>query len=273
MTIFQSFSKLLKTIELLWEIHFAQSVPAEELAKSRTAGSIPSFGFFFLLTLASITVTLGLITNSSAVIIGAMIVAPLMNPILSLSFATATGNWAFFFRSGLTTVLGSFLAIGVSSLVTVLSPWDVAGSELLSRTLPTMLDLGIAIAAGAAGAFSLTRMSIASSIAGVAIAVALVPPLCVVGIGLAGGSTMTGVFGNFYVTNLDVAGGASLLFLANLIGITIAACLVFVLQSYGSLRRALKTLALGLFVAFMLSRPLGTSLHEFAVDNMVQHEL
>ena len=84
---------------------------------------------------------------------------------------------------------------------------------------------------------------------------------------------MTGVFGNFYVTNLDVAGGASLLFLANLIGITISACLVFVLQSYGSLRKALKSLALGLLVALMLSRPLGTSLHEFAVDNRVQLEL
>jgi uncharacterized hydrophobic protein (TIGR00271 family) len=273
MTILQPFSKFLKTIEPLWTIHFEQRVPAEELANSRTAGSIPSFGFFFLLTLASIIATLGLITNSSAVIIGAMIVAPLMNPILSISFAIATANWALFLRSGLTTVLGSFLAIGVASLVTALSPWDVVGSELLSRTRPTILDLGIAIAAGAAGAFSLTRMSIASSIAGVAIAVALVPPLCVVGIGLAGGSTMTGVFGNFYVTNLDVAGGASLLFLANLIGITISACLVFVLQSYGSLRKALKSLVLGLLAALMLSRPLGTSLHEFAVDNRVQREL
>ena len=241
----QPFSQFFKTTEPLWKIHFEPKVPAEELASSRIAGSIPSFGFFFLLALASVIAALGLITNSSAVIIGAMIVAPLMNPILSLSFAIATANWALFFRSVVTIVLGSFLAMGVAALVTVVSPWDVVGSELLSRTRPTMLDLGIAIAAGAAGAFSLTRKSIASSIAGVAIAVALVPPLCVVGIGLAGGSTMTGVFGNFYVTNLDVAGGASLLFLANLIGITISACLVFVLQSYGSFRKALKALPWG----------------------------
>ena len=153
MTILQSFSKFLKTIEPLWEIHFEQRVPAEELAKSRTAGSIPSFGFFFLLALASIIATLGLITNSSAVIIGAMIVAPLMNPILSASFAIATANWTLLLRSGLTTMLGCLLAMGVASLVSALSPWDVVGSELLSRTRPTMLDLGIAIAAGAAGAF------------------------------------------------------------------------------------------------------------------------
>ena len=182
----QPFSQFFKTTEPLWKIHFEPKVPAEELASSRIAGSIPSFGFFFLLALASVIAALGLITNSSAVIIGAMIVAPLMNPILSLSFAIATANWALFFRSVVTIVLGSFLAMGVAALVTVVSPWDVVGSELLSRTRPTMLDLGIAIAAGAAGAFSLTRKSIASSIAGVAIAVALVPPLCVVGIGLAG---------------------------------------------------------------------------------------
>ena len=87
--------------------------------------------------------------------------------------------------------------------------------------------MGIAIAAGAAGSFSLTRKSIATSIAGVAIAVALVPPLCVVGIGLGIGEVLITEIGQAIFTDISVAEGAFLLFLANLAGITFTACVVF----------------------------------------------
>lgn len=264
------FWNTIQKVTASWTISLETRIPTQELAESREAGSIPSFGFFFLIILASVIATLGLIANSAAVIIGAMIVAPLMNPILSLSFAIVTANGVLVLRSGLTIVIGSILAVMVAALVVGITPWDVVGSEVLSRTRPTTLDLGIAMAAGAAGAFSLTRKSIASSIAGVAIAVALIPPLCVVGIGLAGGSTLTGTVGHFYVSNLDIAGGSFLLFLANLIGITLSSCLVLIYQSYGSLRKSLQSLALGLIVVILLSRPLTASLHEFALDNRVQ---
>ena len=99
-----------------------------------------------------------------------------------------------------------------------------------------MIDLGIAIAAAVAGSFSMTRKQLSNSIAGVAIAVALVPPLCVSGIGLTLGSEMVAVFGRGTVAGLtnQIAEGSFLLFLANLIGITVTSLVVFLLQRYGS---------------------------------------
>ncbi len=82
-----------KALTASWRIYLEKPLPVEELSYSREAASIPSFGFFFLLISATVIATLGLLGNSTAVIIGAMIVAPLMNPILSMSFAIVTGNW------------------------------------------------------------------------------------------------------------------------------------------------------------------------------------
>ena len=181
------FRKLLlfwKTLRARWHIYLEKPIPEEEVAYYRKAASIPSFSFFFLLICATILATLGLLANSPAVIIGAMIVAPLMNPILSIAFAIVTGHWTLYKQSLVTVFLGASAAILVSYGIGFLLPLSVVGSEVVARSSPNLIDLGIAIAAGAAGAFSLTRKSIANSIAGVAIAVALVPPLCVVGIGL-----------------------------------------------------------------------------------------
>jgi uncharacterized membrane protein len=133
--------------------------------------------------------------------------------------------------------------------------------------------LGIAIAAGAAGAFSLTRQSIASSIAGVAIAVALVPPLCVVGIGLGVGSNLAADFGIGTVTHINVSAGAFLLFLANLAGITFTGCLVFLAQSYGSLTKAFQTILVWLLMMLLLCGPLTDSVKEFFVANRLGSEL
>ena len=101
--------------------------------------------------------------------------------------------------------------------------FNIVGTEVLTRISPNLLDLGIAIVAGAAGSFSLTRKSIASSIAGVAIAVALVPPLCVTGIGMGIGKDIAGDISQVVVSNVNVSGGAFLLFLVNLAGITFTA--------------------------------------------------
>ena len=88
-----------KVLTASWRIYLEKPVPIEELAESRQAASIPSFGFFFLLVCAALLATLGLLANSTAVIIGAMIVAPLMNPILSMSFAIVTADWTLYQRS------------------------------------------------------------------------------------------------------------------------------------------------------------------------------
>jgi uncharacterized membrane protein len=137
------------------------------------------------------------------------------------------------------------------------------------------LDLGVALAAGCAGAFAQTRPSIASSIAGVAIAVALVPPLAVTGIGLSLGrkaTTETGLsLGEFglYAGGADIASGAFLLFLTNLIGIVLVATLVFIAQRYGNWRKALAAIAVITVASFLLIPPLNQTLHEIYVKNRV----
>ncbi len=164
-------------------------------------------------------------------------------------------------------------AMLVSSLIGVLLPINIVGSEIVARTSPNLIDLRIAIAAGAAGSFSLTRKSIASSIAGVAIAVALVPPLCVVGIGLGIGDSLAGEIGRFTVTNLNVSAGAFLLFLANWAGITFTACLVFLSQSYGNLNKAFQSLLIWLLIMALLCGPLTNSLQEFLLGNRIDVEI
>jgi uncharacterized hydrophobic protein (TIGR00271 family) len=265
---------LLKAAITPWRVYYREkTVPQETLADGREAASAPSFAFFFLMISSSVIATLGLLSNSSAVIIGAMIVAPLMNPILSMSFAIVTVDWTLHGRSMATVFLGASCAILVSYGISLLIPINVVGSEVIARTAPNLMDLGIAIAAGAAGSFSLTRLSIASSIAGVAIAVALVPPLCVVGIGLALGERLAtdvslspgGIF--------RVSEGAFLLFLANLAGITFTACIVFLAQSYGSVQKSLRSILIWASILALLFSPLSRSLKEFLVSNLIRFQM
>ncbi len=256
-----------------WYMYLESPVPLEELTHSREAASLPSFSFFFLAISASIIATFGLLLNSSAVIIGAMIVAPLMNPILSISFAIVTGNWKLYRVSLITVFLGTSCSILVSSVISALVPVSVVGSEIVARTEPTLIDLVIAIAAGAAGSFSLTRRSIASSIAGVAIAVALVPPLCVTGIGLGIGAEIGAKFGQVVLSNLSTSGGAFLLFLANLSGITFAACIVFLCQSYGNLNKAFQSILVWFLIIALLYGPLNNSLKQVVLSNRIDSEI
>ena len=262
-----------KALSASWRIYLETPVPIEELLESRQAASIPSFGFFFILICSALLATLGLLANSTAVIIGAMIVAPLMNPILSMAFAIVIADWTLYKRSLVTVFLGASCTIFISYLLSALFPINIVGNEILARISPNLLDLGIAIVAGAAGSFSLTRKSIASSIAGVAIAVALVPPLCVTGIGLGIGNSIAGDISQVIVTHLSVSGGAMLLFLVNLAGITFTACLVFLSQDYGSLKKAFQTILIWLLIMAFLCGPLTGSMKKFLLVNSVNFQI
>lgn len=123
-----------KALTASWRIYLEKPVPEAEIAHTREAASIPSFGFFLLLICATILATLGLLANSTAVIIGAMIVAPLMNPILSMAFAIVTANWKLYKRSMVTVFLGVVAAILVSYWISFLLPISVVGSEVVART-------------------------------------------------------------------------------------------------------------------------------------------
>lgn len=193
----------------------------EDIAQSATS----SFDFFLLVVLSCSIATLGLITNSPAVIIGAMLVAPLMSPIIGIGLASITGDAGLARNSSVALLGGAALAILLSSLMTLLNtrlPFVVFQElpvEVLARIHPSPIDLVIALSGGLAAAYALTRPNISAALPGVAIATALMPPLCVIGIGLA-------------LARWDVAGGAMLLFITNAITIAFAAALVFFLRGF-----------------------------------------
>ena len=247
-----------------WAVHLPNSVPRTELYEARIASSKPSLGFFILLISSAVIATLGLISNSTAVVIGAMIVAPLMDPILSLAFGLAVSDGRLIRRSAVTVGFGVLAVVGTASLISWGLSVSYVQSEITGRTSPNLIDLGIAIAAAVAGSFSMTRKQLSNSIAGVAIAVALVPPVCVSGIGLTLGSEMVAVFGRGTVAGLtnQIAEGSFLLFLANLIGITVTSLVVFLMQRYGSFRTCWRNLVVWLG---LLSMPLSSALHDFSV--------
>ena len=174
--------------------------------------------FAVLLALATVIATYGVITDSTASVIGAMIVAPLMTPIIASAAAISMGASKRAIRSMTLVVLGVLGVIGLAMLLTAVVPGGLVSltqnPQVSSRVSPGLLDLCIALAAGAAGAFAIGRQEIADSLAGVAIAISLVPPLCVVGITLFHGGFVQ-------------AGGAFLLFLTNFIAILVAGTIMF----------------------------------------------
>lgn len=165
--------------------------------------------------------TMGLLNDSPAVIIGAMIVAPLMQPLRGIAFGALEADLQLFRKSLWTGLVGTGVAIFLSWAIGrfVNLPPSEFSSEMLSRTQPNLVDLGVAIAAGAVSGFAKIRPRISDALAGTAIAVALMPPLCVVGISLSQG---------FFTASW----GAFLLYSTNFLGIILACMLVFVWGGY-----------------------------------------
>ena len=182
--------------------------------------------FAALMTLSVLIAVMGLLADSTAVVIGAMLVAPLMSPVLGAAAALVIGLPQQFLRQALVLALGTIGAIGLAAATSFLFPgsMDPLPAEILARTSPNMLDLGIALAAGAAGAYAQIRRAAADALTGVAVAVALVPPLAVIGICLE-------------IQEFALATGALLLFLANVTGIIMSAALTFLVCGLVSHRR------------------------------------
>jgi len=184
--------------------------------------------FWVLLVLASVIAAGGVVGDSTPAVIGAMIVAPLATPIYGVALASVTG-----LRRELLASLG-LLAAGVVvniliglllGAVTVARLPVEANPQILGRTAPTLLDLTVAVAVGIAGSFALVRRDVSNILAGVAIAISLVPVLAVVGITLGSG-------------RLDLAWGAFVLFLTNAAAIIIAGVLVFTAAGYARVATA-----------------------------------
>ena len=170
-------------------------------------------GYYLLLVLAALIVTPGLFLDNISIVIGGMILAPLLLPLLTLALSLVTGNVHGILRSLGILLMSVLLTIGVAVIETLIL------SQAYDRiSFPQEIDAGvyvfIAFCSGLAGAFAWVKKDLAPAIAGVATAVSLLPPLCVTGIGIA-------------LFDLSLVKNSLIIFTANLLGITFAAFLVF----------------------------------------------
>ena len=202
--------------------------------------------YVVLTMLSSVLACLGMFLDSTAVIIGAMVLAPLMAPIIALAMGLLRGNQALINTPLITTGFGVGLALAVAAFMAMVIPSGRITVEIAARMQPNLLDLGVAIASGIAGAYAYARESVAKSLPGVAIAVALVPPLCVTGIGI-------GWF------DLEMITGAFLLFLTNLIGIALAAAVTFFMLGYAPVVKSRRGLIISLGLLVAITIPLSIS--------------
>lgn len=218
-----------------------QQVQTELLAESTL-----DLSYLTLIVGSCVIATFGLLSNSTAVIIGAMIVAPLMLPIRGLAFGALQGNVTLFRKGVIAVAVGTLIAVIIASCLGWIVQLPSYGSEVLARSEPTLLDLGIAVAAGSISAYAKIEPKISGSLAGTAIAVALMPPICVIGLGLA-------------QANWSLSLGATLLYLTNLLGIALSCMLTFLVAGYTSLARARKPLIWTFALMAILVIPLGVS--------------
>lgn len=156
----------------------------------------------WMLVCSAILASIGLDTSSAAVIIGAMLISPLMGPILGVGLGMGVTDRALLQRSLRELAVGTAFSISASALYFVVSPLAVATPELIARTRPTLLDVGVAFFGGLAGIIAGSRKDISMALPGVAIATALMPPLCTAGFGLATGNWAF-LFGAFYLFLLN----------------------------------------------------------------------
>lgn len=181
-----------------------------------SASLAESVGYWFQLVLSMAISTLGLVLGSTGVVIAAMLIAPLMGPIVQIGMALAIGSPVLAIRAFTRAMLSVGVVIFCAALITLILPFYEVTPEIAARTSPTALDLIIAGCCALAGAFATVRpgSETTGTAAGTAIGIALVPPLCVIGFGLGSGQ-------------MAIAAGASLLFTANLCAILVFAVLMF----------------------------------------------
>ncbi len=265
------------------EIFKIQSLPVGEAAKELSARKLPFIkraspdefkdlfmvlrenariksNYMVLMVLSTVLATLGLFANSSPVVIGAMILAPLMAPIISLSMASLRQDKKLVVASAFTILAGLGIAFAFAVFFTWITPIHTANEEILARTRPNLLDLGIAVISGIAGAYAHAREEVAKTLAGVAIAVALVPPLAVAGIG-------------FGWMNWSIFFGASLLLFTNLAGMVLAGSVTFMILGFSPFRLATKGLFISLIIVIIFSIPLALGFNRMIFEHRVVQKL
>lgn len=239
--------------------HLRPEKKDDEMTVLHTMGlySLLRYQFIAVLSIATVIASLGLMGDSAVAIIGAMLIAPLMKPILAFSYAAVSGHMKLQIRSFATLVIGVIITLLVSYLTeTIVGLHELTG-EILSRTKPSLIDLGIAIAAGIAAAMASVRSNVTDTLPGVAVAVALLPPLSAAAICLSVGAW-------------DLMLGALLLFCVNLVAIILVAMLVFWLDGYGTIRYAWPTLLVILAICVSFAIPLNQTMQQLKYDDLAQ---
>ncbi|MCA8899910.1 MAG: DUF389 domain-containing protein [Hyphomonas sp.] len=222
--------------------------------------------YIFMIVMACAIATLGLLLSSPAVIIGAMLISPLMGPIMLMGFSLSLIDFPSLRRAMITLAAGVAGALLISIFIVKLSPLNEATPEILARTRPNFFDLLVAVFSGLAGGYAVITGK-GATIVGVAIATALMPPLAVTGFGIAVGS-------------MPVAGGAFFLFMTNLLAIALSVTVLSLIYGFGAGHGPRETywragMVVVVFIA--LSIPLGLALRDIAYEtrttNIVRENL
>ena len=247
---------LLRVFRMWRHKRFISITRHDDVVQSVVEDGSMTYRYAFMVTMSCAIAILGLLLSSPAVVIGAMLISPLMGPIVSLGFSLCIMDiWQL--RKALVAIgLGFLLSLTVSMLIVYVSPLTDPTPEILARTRPNLFDLMVAIFSGLAGGYAVIKNK-GSAIVGVAIATALMPPLAVVGYGLATGSWI-------------IARGAFFLFMTNLLAISLSVSALAKWYGFGWYNGPKHTLVhtLMMFVVFVvLSIPLGISLSNIAYQS------
>lgn len=242
-----------------WNIWVVGGVDHDAVLRQISEEAGWSGRYAFLIVISMAISLLGLLMPSVAVLIGAMLLSPLMLPIIGLGFAIATLDFTEMRRAAIALAAGSVIAVVLSALLVSISPVQSITAEIAGRTRPTLFDLLVALLSAIAGAYALIRGK-GNTVVGVAIAIALMPPLAVVGFGIA-------------TWNWTVFSGSLLLFLTNAVTITLTAALTARVYGFGSHLSPHHTgWQIVLFVVSLgiLSVPLGAALQQIAFEAVAQ---
>ena len=249
----------LDKVRLWWRDHVSGQVNHEEVIARRREDSALSQHYLFMTAMSGAIAIFGLLLASPAVVIGAMLLSPLMGPIIGLGFALAIGDWKWVKESFGTLLIGSVMAVLLCACLVFFSPIQSVTSEIAARTRPNLFDLFVALFSALAGAFAMiTRKE--AAIVGVAIATALMPPLAVVGFGLA-------------MANWTVFSGALLLFVTNFVTISLTAFGMARLYGFRARLSQHQSRMESLLVAVVflaLAVPLGLALERIAWETNAQ---
>ena len=256
------FGHVLTTFNRWWHRDVSGTVDQAAVIEKRREECSLSARYLLMISMSAGIAILGLLLSSPAVVIGAMLLSPLMDPIMGVGFALAVGDFKWLKQSLRSLLIGSLFAIGCCALIVLFSPLQTVTTEIAARTRPNLFDLLVALFSAVAGAYAMIRGR-EGTIVGVAIATALMPPLAVVGFGLA-------------TANWTVFSGSLLLFVTNLT--TIALVATAMARVYGfsssltSRQTRVQTVAIaGVLVA--LAVPLGLSLLQIGWETNASRQI